>query len=195
VETVPGTGRYDFFTNNMAVEEVMKVVGRLRIPGHHSVSVTGGEPLVQGDFLRGLLGALRDEGHRIYLETNSTFPEELPGIIEHVEYVAADIKLPSCTGEEERFEVNLEFLKGCDAPHIFVKLVLAEGFDEREVLAAVKLVKASGRKATVVIQPATGRRGEAAIGGGPLLEVSQKALELYSDVRVIPRINQLLKLA
>lgn len=195
VETVPGTGCYDFFTNNMAVEEVMKVVGKLRIPGHHSVSVTGGEPLVQGDFLRGLLPALRAEGHKIYLETNSTFPEELPEIIEHVEYVAADIKLPSCTGEEERFEINLEFLKACDVPHLFVKLVLAEGFDEVEVLAAVKLVKASGREATVVIQPAIGRRGEVGIGGGPLLEVNQKALELYSDVRVIPRVNQLLKLA
>jgi organic radical activating enzyme len=179
----------------MAVEEVIKVVGKLRIPGHHSVSVTGGEPLVQGDFLRWLLPALRAEGHKIYLETNSTFPEELPGIIEHVEYAAADIKLPSCTGEEERFEVNLEFLKACDVPHLFVKLVLAEGFDEVEVLAAVKLVKASGREATVVIQPATGRRGEVGIGGGPLLEVNQKALELYPDVRVIPRVNQLLKLA
>ncbi len=195
IETIPGTGRYDYFPNTMVVPDVLGFVEKLRVPGHHSVSITGGEPLVQPDFVRELVSTLKAGGHSIYLETNSTFPEELPGIVEHVDYISADLKLPSCTGEEERFEVNLEFLKACEVPHLFVKLVVTEEFDAQEVMAGVKLVKASGRDATIVIQPVTGRRGEVGLGGGPLLDMQRRALELYPDVRVIPRVHQLLKLA
>lgn len=195
VETVPGTGRYDFIPNNMSVEDALGVVKKLRISGHHSVSVTGGEPLVQADFLRVLLPALVADGHKIYLETNSTFPDELQGVIEHVTYVSADVKLPSCTGEPERFDVNLEFLKACDVSGLFVKLALTEEVDSDEVLKAVKLVRRSGRAATVVLQPVTGRRGEIGVGGGLLLDIQRQALEIYADVRIIPRVQQSLTLA
>jgi 7-carboxy-7-deazaguanine synthase len=195
METVPGTGRYDYVPNPISVEDVLVMVKKLRIPGLHSVSVTGGEPLVQADFLRALLPVLRADGHKIYLETNATFPDELPGVIEHVTYVAADIKLPSCTGEPERFDVNLEFLKACDVDGLFVKLVVTDEVDPAEVLQAVKLVQQSGRAATVVLQPVTGRRGEVSVGGSTLLDIQRQALEVYADVRIIPRVHQILRLA
>jgi organic radical activating enzyme len=179
----------------MSIEDVLEVVKKLRIPGHHSVTITGGEPLMQADFLRGLLPDLTADGHRIYLETNSTHPDKLPGIIEHVTYAAADIKLASCTGEPERFEVNMEFLRACDVADLFVKLVVTEEVDAEEVLEAVRLVKTSGRDATVVIQPVTGRRGEVEIGGAVILDIQRRALEILSDVRVIPRVQQVLRLA
>jgi organic radical activating enzyme len=195
VETVPGTGRYEYIPNTMSVGDVLDVVKKLRIAGHHSMSVTGGEPLQQADFLRALLPVLTEDGHKIYLETNSTFPDGLPGVIEHVSFVAADIKLPSCTGEPERFDVNMDFLKACNVEDLFVKLAISEEFDTEEVLRAVKLVIASGRKAAVVIHPVTGRRGEIGISAEMLLDLQRKALELYADVRVIPRIHQFLRLA
>lgn len=194
VEAAPGTGRYEYIPNTMSVTDVMDVVKKLRLPGHHSVSITGGEPLQQAEFLRGLLPALEDDGHRIYLETNSTFPDELPGVIEHVSFVAADIKLPSCTHEPERFDVNLEFLKACNVANLFVKLAISEEYDPEEVIQAVKLVIASGRKAAVVIQPIIGRRGEIGISGEMLLDLQRRALELYEDVRIIPRVHQFLRL-
>lgn len=195
VETAPGTGSCEYIPNTIPVPSVLQVVKKLRLPGHHSVSVTGGEPLVQPDFLRELLPGLREHGHSIYLETNATIPEELPGIVEHVQFVCADIKLGSCTGEENRFDVNLEFLRKCGGAELFVKLVINEDFNTGELLEAVEIVKASGRRAPVVIQPVTGRRGEVSIGGAPLLEIQRRALELYADVRVIPRIHQPLQLA
>lgn len=195
VETEPASGRYDFIPNTVSVADVHEVVKRLRVPGHHSVAITGGEPMVQADFLRSLLPLLTADGLKVYLETNATYPEELPEIVEQLEYVAADIKIPSCTGEPERFEVNLEFLKNCSVPNLFVKMVLTEECAVDEVLTAVRLVSSSGRKAVVVIQPVTGRRGEVGIGGGALLDVQAKALEIYPDVRVIPRTHQLLRLS
>ncbi|MBK5092370.1 MAG: 7-carboxy-7-deazaguanine synthase QueE [Actinobacteria bacterium] len=195
VETEPGSGRFEYLPNPLSVDEVMRVVGRLWFTGHHSVSVTGGEPLVQADFLQALLPAVTAEGHKVYLETNSTCPDELPDLVPDIEYVAADIKLSSCTGEPNRFDDNLEFLEKCDVPLLFVKMVVTNEVDVDELVESLRLVSSSGRSPTVVIQPVTGRRGEIGIGGLLLLELQQRALEIHPDVRVIPRIQQILRIA
>ncbi|MGD1048254.1 MAG: 7-carboxy-7-deazaguanine synthase QueE, partial [Candidatus Krumholzibacteriaceae bacterium] len=44
-------------------------------PGIHSVSLTGGEPLEQSEFLGALAGDIRKAGLRIYLETNGLFED------------------------------------------------------------------------------------------------------------------------
>ncbi len=194
VETVAGTGRYEYVPNTFAVPDVTRVVQKLRVSGHHSVSITGGEPLVQADFLRDLLPVLVADGHKIYLETNSTMPEELDGLLEYLEVVAADVKLPSSTGEPERFDANLEFLKRCSVPALFVKMVVTEQTDAGELLEAVRMVKESGRMVTVVIQPVTGRRGEIGVGGATLLDLQKGALEIMPDIRIIPRVQQFLML-
>jgi organic radical activating enzyme len=195
IETEPGSGRFEYLPNPLNVDGVMGVVEGLWFSGHHSVSVTGGEPLVQAGFLRALLPTMTSAGHKIYLETNSSCPDELPDILPHIEYVAADIKLSSCTGEPNRFDENLEFLKKCDVPLLFVKIVVTNEVDMDEFIEALRLVSSSGRSPTVVIQPVTGRRGEIGIGGSLLLDLQQKALEVHPDVRVIPRIHQILRIA
>jgi organic radical activating enzyme len=194
-ETETGSGRFEYLPNPLNVEGVMRVVEKLWFPGHHSVSVTGGEPLVQAGFLRALLPALTSEGHKIYLETNSSCPEGLADILPDVEYVAADIKLSSCTGEPNRFDENLEFLTKCDVPFLFVKIVVTNEVDVDEFIEALRLVSSSGRSPTVVIQPVTGRRGEISIGGLLLLDLQKRAMEIHPDVKVIPRVHQVLRIA
>jgi hypothetical protein len=122
-------------------------------------------------------------------------PEELEGIVGHVAHIAADIKLPSSTGEPERFEVNLDFLKRCEVPFLIVKMVVTDQTEPDEFIKGVEIARESGRKPIVVLQPATGRRGEVEVGGGLLLDMQRRALEIYDDVRVVPRIQQFLRLA
>lgn len=196
VESKPATGKYEYLPNPLSIEDVISNVGMLWLPGHHSVSITGGEPLVQAGFLRCLLPELIADGHKIYLETNSTLPDELPGIIEHVRYVAADIKLSSCTGGEERFEDNRKFLELLDGTRLCVKFIVTISVDIDEFLRGVEVVKSAGREdAVVVIQPVTGTRGEVEPGPGFLLELQRKALEIFPDVRVIPQLHHSLNLA
>jgi 7-carboxy-7-deazaguanine synthase len=195
VEAEMGSGSFEYLPNPLDVDGVMGVVERLWFRGHHSVSVTGGEPMVQAGFLRALLPSLTAAGHKIYLETNGSCPEELADILPHIEYVAADIKLSSCTGEPDRFEENLEFLKKCDVPVFFVKMVVTNEVDSDEFIEALKLVSSSGKSPAVVIQPVTGRRGEIGIGGQLLMDLQRKALEVHPNVRVIPRIHQILRIA
>lgn len=195
VETEAGTGRYDYVPNTLSLDDVVSTVKKLRIPGHHSVTITGGEPLVQAGFLRALLPVLKADGHKLYLETNSTMPEELDGVVEHLDFIAADVKLPSSTGEPERFEVNLEFLEKCAVADLIVKIVVTEDTPTEEFLNGVDLARQSGRQPIVVLQPVTGRRGEVGVGGAALLHLQRSALEIYPDVRVIPRVHQVLRLA
>ena len=195
VETETGSNRFEYLPNPLNVEGVMGAVERLWFSGHHSVSVTGGEPLVQAGFLRALLPSMTAAGHKIYLETNSSCPEELTDILPHIEYVSADIKLSSCTGEPNRFDENIEFLKKCDVPFLFVKIVVTNDVDIGEFIDVLRLVSSSGKSPTVVIQPVTGRRGEVGIGGALLLDFQKKALDIHPDVRVIPRVHQILRIA
>lgn len=72
----------------------------------HSVSLTGGEPLLQVDFLEELIPVLKNLGLKIYLETNGTLPEALEKIVDSVDYIAMDIKFPSATGKDLFSEHN-----------------------------------------------------------------------------------------
>lgn len=179
----------------MRVEYVVNIVESLAGITHHSISITGGEPLLQVDFLKGLLPALRDKGNSIYLETNSTFPDEFLSISDYVDFVAADIKISSCTGEPSRFDDNLRFLKNCSGiRNVFVKVVVTDRVDKGEFFTAVGLVKESGIQAVFVIQPVSTIRGEVGASPSVLLELQSKALEILPDVRVIPRVHQILRI-
>ena len=65
---------------------------------HHSVSLTGGEPLMYSEFLKSFLPILKKAGFKSYLETNGTLPNDLESVIDFIDIVAMDFKLPSSTG-------------------------------------------------------------------------------------------------
>ena len=77
----------------------------------HSISFTGGEPLVQKDFLKEVLGLTKKQGYINYLETNGTLSDALNEVIEYLDIVAMDLKLPSSTGLEYFWEAHSKFLK------------------------------------------------------------------------------------
>jgi organic radical activating enzyme len=65
-----------------------------------TVSITGGEPLEQPEFVGALARGLRARELRVYLETAGIHADALRSVIDHVDVVAMDIKLPSATGVE-----------------------------------------------------------------------------------------------
>ena len=65
---------------------------------YHSISFTGGEPLLAKDFLKEVFKATAKDGHRHYLETNGTLHFELEELIDYIDIVAMDVKLPSSSG-------------------------------------------------------------------------------------------------
>jgi 7-carboxy-7-deazaguanine synthase len=120
---------------------------------YRCVSFTGGEPLMQKDFLKELLALTRKAGFKNYLETNGTLPEALAEVIDDVDIVAMDFKLPSSSGTESFWPRHREFLKiGC-RKELFVKAVICGSTLESDLRVAVKLIKEVNPGVILVLQP------------------------------------------
>ena len=89
--------------SQMLADAVEQIVGRTRTI--HSISITGGEPLEQPDFLESFLKLTRRFGKPHYLETNGLHPEALERILYLVDIVSLDIKRPSLCGVGDLFSV------------------------------------------------------------------------------------------
>jgi len=182
--------------NPISATRVARAVADLDRPAglHHAVSVTGGEPLLCTEFLAQALPLIRAAGPLIYLETNGTLPDELEQVIDLVDIVAMDIKLPSATGQTGRFDANGRFLQIAASKEVFVKVIFDDAVTDNEIESVCSIVESAGRTVPVVLQPVTPRNGV----GGPLpatiLRLHGQFAARLPDVRVIPQIHPLLGL-
>jgi 7-carboxy-7-deazaguanine synthase len=134
------------------IEETFGEVKKYK--GHfHSVSFTGGEPLLQSDFLKELLALTRTNGFRNYLETNGTMPDQMREVAPLVDFVSMDIKLPSSTGLRAFWDEHRRFLDACGRTEVFVKAVICESTGEADILESVKTIKETKPDTVLVLQP------------------------------------------
>ena len=161
---------------------------------HHSVSVTGGEPLVYSEFLESFLKLLKKAGMTTYLETNGTLPRELDRVIELVDIVAMDFKLPSSTGERPFWDEHLEFLRIASWKKVFVKAVVTENTTKADIIKAVELVKKIKGNIPFVIQPASPvKKEEKPLDNDALMKFVEIGLKHAVDnIRVIPQLHKAL---
>ena len=125
----------------------------LKYSDFHYVSLTGGEPLCQADFLKDLLPDLRASRCKIYLETNGTLPQELQKIIDDVDIIAMDIKLPSSTQGVSLWAEHEDFLKVALKKEVFVKMVITPETDHGDIVQARAIIKNTDPCIPVVLQP------------------------------------------
>lgn len=154
----------------------------------HSVSLTGGEPLLDVDFLQEFL-LLTDK--KIYLETNGTLYENLCKIIKDVDIVAMDIKLNSTSGNGDLFEKHEKFIEVAlkNNKEIFAKVVFDENIFDEEIKKCVNLAKKYD--ITLVLQPKMD--GEVLnMTSEKIDEVFSKFLNQYANVRLIPQVHKFL---
>lgn len=129
--------------------EEMKLYGK----NFHSIAFTGGEPLLQKDFLKEVLQAAKVERYRNYLETNGTLPEALEEVINYVDIVAMDIKLPSSTGSRGLWSAHGEFLKIASKKEVFIKAVICSSTTEEDLEEALNSLDNSNSSSILVLQP------------------------------------------
>jgi len=119
----------------------------------HSVSFTGGEPLFQKDFLKETLKLTKVSGFRNYLETNGTLPDALGEIIEYVDIVAMDLKLPSSTGLNNFWDAHRRFLKIATQKEVFLKAVICQATEEKDLEEGIKFISEVNKTIVLVLQP------------------------------------------
>ncbi|MDD5044653.1 MAG: 7-carboxy-7-deazaguanine synthase QueE [Candidatus Omnitrophica bacterium] len=120
---------------------------------YHSVSLTGGEPLLQHEFLKEILPLIRQKGLKTYLETNGILHQELSGVIQDIDIVAMDFKLPSSTGMPVFWPEHEKFLRIALKKEVFVKIVVLNSTREREVHRSISLIRSFNKDIPLVFQP------------------------------------------
>jgi organic radical activating enzyme len=194
VEQTPGRRDFKNFPNPVTVEKLQELVSLFNKPKgiNHSISLTGGEPLLQVDFLKDFIRLLTNSSP-IYLETNGVLPDRLQELIELVDIIALDIKLPSATGQSAYWSEHQRSLTVAHAKELFVKIVLTKETTVKEVDTAANLIAGVNQKIPLVLQPVT--------PGGPIKHrpSAEQLLAFYavakrqlSTVRVIPQLHRLL---
>ncbi|MFC1804401.1 7-carboxy-7-deazaguanine synthase QueE [Candidatus Omnitrophota bacterium] len=134
-------------------EELAKELTGLYRSGCHSISFTGGEPLMQKDFLRSALEIIKQRPVKIYLETNGTLPEALGEVIDLLDIVVMDLKLPSSTGLNDFWEEHRRFLKLASKKDVFLKAVICNSTREDDLERALALISDTDRETMLVLQP------------------------------------------
>ncbi|MEN6643385.1 MAG: 7-carboxy-7-deazaguanine synthase QueE [Armatimonadia bacterium] len=180
-------GGWESFENPVTVQQVLGLVselaGRFR---PHSVSITGGEPLLQSEFLLELLPRVKEAGLQTYLDTACCYPEAMQRIGEHVDWVSADLKLPSTMVERVSFA---DFAATWQAirHERFVKVVLTAEVSVEELGEALGALRGVDPQAQVVLQPATPSGGCLAPSAEQLFALLAAAVDLFPTVRLIPQ--------
>jgi len=119
----------------------------------HSVAFTGGEPLLQKDFLKEVLKFTAGKGYKNYLETNGTLYKELEDVIDYLDIIAMDIKLPSSTACKKYWQEHRKFMRIASRKELFLKMVICESTSESDIKESLALIEEVNKAAVLVLQP------------------------------------------
>ena len=154
------------------------------------VSFTGGEPLLYADFLKEVLPQLKKKGFVIYLETNGTLKNKLLEIIDFLDIISMDIKLPSSTGGSAYWKDHFDFLKASGRKKVFVKSVITNKTTASDIKKAVSIIEEINKTAFFILQPVTiNNRVQKIKKAREFLGLAGSRLD---NVRLIPQVHKIL---
>jgi len=196
LETAPGSGESLQFKNPadlLALGEALEQ-WRQSHPGlHHSLCLTGGEPLLHAEALQRWLPVI-SQTWPVYLETNGTLPVELGRVLRWLTWISMDIKTEETTGQATRWEAHAQFMEAAGNRLCQVKLVVGAKTGLETVRRAAGLVKRHAPGTPLILQPCMDQ-GALTVAGPVLLQLQEEAAGLHSDTRLIPQVHPFLGIA
>lgn len=163
----------------------------------HSISLTGGEPLIWVEFLKDFMPKL---DIKYYLETNGTIDDNAKIILPFTDIVAGDVKLPSCSGIENSFELHDKFYKevslaagkngvkfSVDNNNFFAKIVFDDNITEEEITKTLDLAKKY--KFEIILQPRM-IEDKLSVNSEFLMKIFEKFVREYKYTRLIPQVHK-----
>lgn len=201
VELNAGLREMVLMVNPLSTADILSVIKQLQKGfSHHSVTFTGGEPLLHVEMLASLITPLQQQGLPVHLETNGTLWQQLASLPEAPAYIAMDIKLPSIAGECVNWDEHARFLDKAisryqlPAEHIQVKIVFGEDSLDDVTKAAV-LVAHAAVNLPVILQPLSASSVSTLRAPEPetVLEAQRIVAQMLPIVRVIPQTQLMLR--
>ena len=178
--------------NPVSSSELIRVISELT-PRHgpfHALSITGGEPLEQAEFLFDLLPRVELP---VLLETAGTLPEALKRLIAGIDIVSMDLKLNSVARAGDFLDRHEEFLRVALQKDVYVKIVVNERLDRAEWRRAAAMVAGTAPEIPFFVQPETRRPQEARVAFDFLTLLADEAMACgLKDVRIQPQVHPLL---
>jgi organic radical activating enzyme len=192
VEQTPGLRDFISVENPVSHLDVISYVARLSAfnGAHHSVSLTGGEPLMQTDYAAAIARGLKENGTRVFLETNGSLPDALLRVLPCTDIVSMDIKLPSTTGGADLMAEHGAFLEIAKSSSVYVKIVVTSSVPTPELMGAVAMIERVDPSIPLVIQPVASDNPEEIPSPSQLLEWQLQCMAHLRDVRVIPQCHK-----
>ncbi|MEA1984275.1 MAG: 7-carboxy-7-deazaguanine synthase QueE [Euryarchaeota archaeon] len=184
-EIEPGSGQFEAIPNPLSLKKIEDMVASYQ--NIHSVSLTGGEPLLHSDLIEQL-----DVHPPLYLETNMTLPSNAKQIAKKISYVAGDVKLP---GEFEGDDLGshmdstiecFRILRTTKERDCFCKLVITKDADAEYILDIVDEI--SDYISCAVLQPVTQKAAASDVRS--LLELQDRLLQNINTL-IIPQTHKM----
>ena len=152
---------------------------------YHSIALTGGEPLLHTNIIKELGNA--NLSLPLYLETNGTLYDKLNEAIDYINYISADIKLPSATGLRPLWEEHEEFFKIGVQNELFVKVVFDRKINDFEIHKITHLCKKYDVE--LILQPMMKGKSPS-INSDFMQTVLDKCLKVHPKTRLIPQVHK-----
>ena len=199
IEDSDGTRKFHKVKNPINTNNLLSYIKLLSPELHHSISLTGGEPLLQYDFLNNFLPLLKKETSLpAYLETGGHRPEELSKIVNLLDFISMDFKLPSSANTGILWDKHKEFLevssKAKKLQSLWVKIVITKDTLLDELTYSVNIIKSVYPKNNleIFLQPVTQINNINPPDELELLNIQAKLLNIYPKIRVTPQVHRLI---
>lgn len=177
----------DEYFEEFDAQELADYIKKFDLSTVHSISLTGGEPLLAVDFLKEFLPLTGNV--KIYLETNATLADRLKEIIDFVDIIAADIKIESASGIPDAYKFHDKFFEIAKQKNCFAKIVFNKNIKDFEIQSCCEL--ANKYNLELVLQP---EMTDNALFMEPdfLEEILKKFLKFHPATRLIPQVHKFL---
>jgi len=197
IEIEVGSRKFKKVNNPINTSKLVNYLSKLSPEIHHSISFTGGEPLLQDKALLEIAPAVKEKFHLpLYLETGGHRDDKLAKVIHLIDYVSMDFKLPTSARTASFWDKHKRFLaialESKKLKKLWVKIVVTDDTSASELLKAVNLVKSFKSDIDIFIQPVSPINGIKPPTELSLLSLHSKLLKSYAHIRVLPQVHRLI---
>jgi organic radical activating enzyme len=171
---------------DLSEEEVLQAVQDLLKHKPHSISLTGGEPLLQVNEIKNILPQITLP---IYLETNGTLPQHLSEIIQHISIASVDFK-PTF---EKEFIDFIHIIHKQPKIDYFIKYIVTKEFLITELVTLTKIMKSINQHIPLILQPVTpfsGMKDKAT--KKDIFRAYNYAKSKLNNIRIIPQAHKMM---